>query len=364
MSSPPSDSQEPPLGRTDSDNSNEAPPLPPAPSPSSDSNLVDIAANLARSKARYEEVWRMTPHAAMKVLATTSDALARSTGEIPSPPSSVSVKTHHMRGMQWERDNIKRPHSEKELALMREKAEAQAKAETAAASAAVTAELPIRQAPSRDASLTPGPIDGIRLRPKASTFVDHPPPRARKDKVIVGNTKPTKEQRDAILRRFYCRKVPDTSVEEYLDRLHKYCPMSTGVYLATSLYIHRLAVEDRTIYVTPRTVHRTLLAALRLSTKALEDYRYSNHKMARVGGVTEHELLHLEVGFGLIISFELFVRDSDLAAHLDVLRRETPANLLLQAFPPLRPDPGAKEKPTSPGDEPEGHGEGQAAEPQ
>lgn len=73
--------------------------------------------------------------------------------------------------------------------------------------------------------------------------------------------------------------------------------MSTAVYLATSLYIHRLAAEERIIPVTARNVHRLVLAGLRIGMKALEDQSYPHRRFAKVGGVSESELGRLEVSF-------------------------------------------------------------------
>ena len=72
-------------------------------------------------------------------------------------------------------------------------------------------------------------------------------------------------------------------------------PMSPAVYLATSLYIHRLAVEQHALPVTRKNVHRLVLAALRVATKALEDLAYGHSKVARIGGVSEAELARLEI---------------------------------------------------------------------
>jgi hypothetical protein len=88
-------------------------------------------------------------------------------------------------------------------------------------------------------------------------------------------------------------------------RIHKFCPMSTAVYLATSVYIHRLAVEERAIPVTRRNSHRLLLAGLRVAMKALEDLSYPHRRFAKVGGVSETELARLEISFCFLTNFDL-----------------------------------------------------------
>lgn len=99
--------------------------------------------------------------------------------------------------------------------------------------------------------------------------------------------------------------------------------MSTAVYLATSLYIHRLAVLERAIVVTKRNAHRLLLAGLRVAMKTLEDLSYPHGKVARVGGVSEPELARLEISFCFLTGFELVVTREVLSTHWEMLRRGT-----------------------------------------
>jgi len=118
-------------------------------------------------------------------------------------------------------------------------------------------------------------------------------------------------QREAVARKFFSKKPPPISIHDYLLRLHRYCPMSTGVYLAAGVYIHKLAIEDRTVPVTLRTVHRLLLATLRVAMKALEDLSYPHARFAGVGGVSEKELAKLEISVCYLMDFNLRV-DNDL----------------------------------------------------
>lgn len=71
--------------------------------------------------------------------------------------------------------------------------------------------------------------------------------------------------------------------------------MSTAVYLAASVYLHRLAIVDRVLPITRFNVHRLVLAALRVSSKAMEDLSHSHKRFAKVGGLSETELARLEV---------------------------------------------------------------------
>ncbi|OJD13324.1 hypothetical protein AJ78_06215 [Emergomyces pasteurianus Ep9510] len=110
-----------------------------------------------------------------------------------------------------------------------------------------------------------------------------------------------------LIKGFYCKKISPISLEDYLLRVHRYCPMSTAVYLATSRYIRHLAIVEKIIYVTPRNMHRLVLGGLRVATKMMEDLCYTHRRFAKVGGVTERELAKLEINFSFLMDFELMV---------------------------------------------------------
>jgi len=138
--------------------------------------------------------------------------------------------------------------------------------------------------------------------------------------VIGANAEPLNIQHSAITRKFYCKQPPAISLEDYLMRIHSFCPMSCAVYLATSYYIHKLAVEERAIPVTRRNSHRLLLAGLRVAMKALEDMSYPHSRLAKVGGVSARELVLLEISFCFLTNFELIVKPEMLQKHALVLR--------------------------------------------
>lgn len=87
----------------------------------------------------------------------------------------------------------------------------------------------------------------------------------------------------------------DSNANICFFRIHRFCPLSTAVYLAASVYLHRLAVIERVIPITRLNVHRLLLAALRVASKGLEDLSYPHKRFAKVGGLSEFELSRLEV---------------------------------------------------------------------
>ncbi|KAB8255901.1 cyclin-domain-containing protein [Aspergillus pseudonomiae] len=108
-------------------------------------------------------------------------------------------------------------------------------------------------------------------------------------------------------KRFLSKRVPSITLKDYLLRLHRYCPMSTAVYLATSMYLTRMVTVERTISLNHRNMHRLVLAGLRVAMKTLEDLSYPHSRIAKVGGVTERELSKLEISFCFLVDFELRV---------------------------------------------------------
>lgn len=112
-------------------------------------------------------------------------------------------------------------------------------------------------------------------------------------------------------------------------RIHRFCPLSTAVYLAASYYLHRLTITDRIIPLTRLNAHRLLLAALRIAAKTLEDLSYPHRRFAKVGGLTELELSRLEISFCFLMDFELKVDRAMLEAHVELLRNSVEAQAML-----------------------------------
>ncbi|PSR83597.1 cyclin-domain-containing protein [Coniella lustricola] len=292
---------------------------PPPPNPAADPRLVlqPPPPNLQpvdspQLHAQPEDIFKVPALAALKLLSAGVEALVRVTGDIPPTPPPETPHVPHMRGMQAEKENIVRSYSEKSLARLRETAARQ----------------------TQDAGSTPGPPHTIpgsgtddhhmhaavssQQQQQQHTAADATPPAPY---VIVGaNSQPLNLQHSAITRKFYSKKPPPIGISDYLLRIHRFCPMSTAVYLAASLYIHRLAVDERAVAVTKRNAHRLLLAGLRVAMKVLEDLSYPHSKVAKVGGVSELELARLEISFCFLCGFELVVGAPMLQEHWSMMK--------------------------------------------
>ncbi|KAI1859491.1 uncharacterized protein JN550_012009 [Neoarthrinium moseri] len=303
----------PPQPRSSQDTTPTSPPPPPV--PADDPKLVGQARtppplHHAGPLPSSQDLFKLSPIAALKLLSTGVEALVRITGDIPPTPP-LENPTVHMRGFQKEKADIARSHSEKNLALLAEQGNA-------------SQEIPLfAPQPGNPRSNAPvyQPIDGVHLR---HTPPPPAPPVSPEPYIVIGaNSQPLNLQHSAITRKFYSKAPPPISIEEYLMRLHRWCPMSSAVYLAASLYIFRLAVDEKAIPVTRRNCHRLILAGLRVAMKALEDLSYPHAKFAKVGGVSEIELARLEISFCFLAGFELVVREENLRKHWEMLKNGT-----------------------------------------
>lgn len=261
-------------------------PSPYSPSPSDDAPLHDEEIN----------VFTLKPVAALKLLGRTIDALVQATGDVPPTPPTNRSRSPSLLTMQ----------AEKKEAVGHQLVDRQGHA----GRRSHTPPPPRRRTPSSSSPSTDLADMPIPQTPIGSpSTAPHEPPHRP---IISATAEALSIQHSAIARKFYSKRPPPIPLLDYLLRLHQYCPMSTAVYLATSLYIHKLAVVEQIVPVTGRNVHRLVLAGLRVAMKALEDLSYPHWRFAKVGGVSESELSRLEVGFCFLTNFELKVDEGML----------------------------------------------------
>jgi hypothetical protein len=347
-------------------------PLPRRPDPSRDpflatplrsprplgSGLGSLAADVV------DDLFSLEPIEAMRLLCAGVENLVALTGDVPPTPPSKVANLPNMRRMLEEKATLVRTHSEKNLSRLRidDGTGAQQAISTTPITADAPPSPPPAPAPPSDAQPPPQPaatptpttatsttfknapiaqeaeaVDGVRLRHPPPS--QHSPPATQPYEVIIGSDQqPLNLQHSAITRKFYCKKAPPVTMAAYLERMHRFCPMSTAVYLAASLYIHRLAVEERSIPVTARNAHRLVLAALRVAAKVHDDRLFSHVLMSRVGGVSPAELAKLEVSFCFLTSFDLAVSAETLRRHWAALRRmrDTRVGGRAEDLPPLQ----------------------------
>ena len=294
-----------------------APALPRPPSPSADRGItpvIDAAGNESGDIPRGGDldIFTLSPIAALKMLCGTIEALVKITGDVPpTPPVNAP---HSPKSEIVQIPQISQAVRENEARLTR--TTCRDRPPTPYIQETDDAREPTR--PSTEEENHSDPKD---VPPRAKTPIGSPEAHPTEGLHVIGsNMEPLNVQHSAITRKFYSKKPPPIPLEEYLLRLHRYCPMSTGVYLATSLYIYRLAIVEKILPVTARNVHRLVLAGLRVAMKALEDLSYPHRRFAKVGGVSEPELARLEVSFCFVANFELKVTSEMLLAHALAIR--------------------------------------------
>jgi hypothetical protein len=111
------------------------------------------------------------------------------------------------------------------------------------------------------------------------------------------------------LTRFHSRSPPQISIYNYLRRLAHYSSLENCVLIATVYYIDLLTMQYPTFALNSLTVHRFLLTATTIASKALCDSFCSNNHYAKVGGVNITELNLLEGEFLKWVNYRVVPRD-------------------------------------------------------
>ncbi|GME79887.1 unnamed protein product [[Candida] boidinii] len=111
------------------------------------------------------------------------------------------------------------------------------------------------------------------------------------------------------LTRFHSRTPPQISVQSYLSRLSQYSSLENAVLLTSIYYIDLLCSCYPIFTLNSLTVHRFLLTATTVASKALCDSFCSNSHYAKVGGVNLIELNLLEVEFLNKVNWRVVPRD-------------------------------------------------------
>ena len=271
------------------------PPLPRPPEPEADTGIVPELKSPAPEDAEIDpdnlDIFTLAPVAALKLLCRFVDRLVRMTGDVPPTPPARSRGNSPAPGATQLRNSF----SPDEMTT------------------------PRKENASFGSTQGREQIDGV---PFVKTPIGSPEAHPREPTSVIGaHTQPVHIQHGAIARKFWSKRPPPISLEDYLMRMHKYCPMSTAVYLATSSYISRLVVQDHVVPVTPRNVHRLILAGLRVAMKALEDLSWPHGRFSKVGGVSESELGRLEITFCFLMDFTLKVDEQMLIREADQLVR-------------------------------------------
>ncbi|KAI5951680.1 PCL7 [Candida jiufengensis] len=150
---------------------------------------------------------------------------------------------------------------------------------------------------------------------------------------------------------FHGTNVPGISLQAYLARVLKYCPVTNEVFLSLLVYFDRIAKKANNLnqkrkHQPPQTpdtstttssstsseaeqlfvmdsynIHRLIISGITVSSKFFSDIFYKNLRYAKVGGLPLEELNYLELQFLLLLDFKLMISVEDLQNYGDLLSR-------------------------------------------
>ncbi|CAO3639459.1 unnamed protein product [Cunninghamella blakesleeana] len=124
------------------------------------------------------------------------------------------------------------------------------------------------------------------------------------------------------LTRFHSRIPPNISLIDYLRRIIKFTSIEKSCLLIILIYIDRVCERHPQFTISSLTVHRFLITAVTVSSKALSDSYCTNSHYARIGGISTQELNALELEFLTLIDWHL--------ASTGVILQRYYANLVAQ----------------------------------
>ena len=128
-----------------------------------------------------------------------------------------------------------------------------------------------------------------------------------------------KDSNGPIIKPFISKKIPNVSIQNYLDRLAKYSKIENNTLLLVLIYIDRIC-ELNKIRLNYFNIHKLILGGLLIAIKYNEDDYFSNTFYSKVGGVTQKEINNLEYEFLTLIDFNLYVSDELFIRYYDYIK--------------------------------------------
>ncbi len=122
-----------------------------------------------------------------------------------------------------------------------------------------------------------------------------------------------------LTRRFWLKSLPSLSVRQYLERIHKFCKLSTSMYLATSYFIYKICIDLQLMPLNENNVYRLISACLRVSGKLLEDLNHKPTFFSDICGLSRKDLSRIELGCLYLCNFDMFISEQILHDHLNTI---------------------------------------------
>ena len=109
-----------------------------------------------------------------------------------------------------------------------------------------------------------------------------------------------------LIKSFITKKRPNISIYEFLTRLYKYSKVSENILILVLIYIDRLC-RNRKICLNYFNIHKLILASFVTAIKFISDEYYSLEFYAKLGGISQKEIVILEYELIVLLDFKLFV---------------------------------------------------------
>ena len=109
-------------------------------------------------------------------------------------------------------------------------------------------------------------------------------------------------------KKFINKDKPSISIFDYLRRIVYYTQIEKSTIVLSLIYIMRLLKEGK-IYLNEYNIHRIIFAALIAAYKYNEDSIHENKYLAKVAGISEKEMVSIEICFLDLMDFNFFVNE-------------------------------------------------------
>ncbi|KAI9096620.1 cyclin-domain-containing protein [Phlyctochytrium arcticum] len=114
--------------------------------------------------------------------------------------------------------------------------------------------------------------------------------------------------------RFHSRAPPGIKLDDYLRRIIKFAGVEPSVLILLLVYIDRVCEIHRNFTISSLTVHRFIIAAVTVGSKATSDIYCTNTYYAKVGGISLQELNMMELELCALIDWRF-------SCSVDILQR-------------------------------------------
>ncbi|CAI2373389.1 unnamed protein product [Moneuplotes crassus] len=115
---------------------------------------------------------------------------------------------------------------------------------------------------------------------------------------------------------FKCRDFIKMSLDDYLQRIYQYSECHESCFVMAMIFIERVLQEySASSKSLPFNVYTLCLASMVLAIKLSEDDTCNNEFYARLGGVSNDEMVELELELLKLIKFDIFISKEEFTSY-------------------------------------------------